>query len=318
LSEYLSRKPPSDIPKIKVKMAPPQHRGPADQRVISDAHHRFVWSAQAGTQVMLTEPPGAVGAYGWGDVAYSPSENNEGVPRTLAITDDLREKYFERWVGLGHPMTADYKFDYAGFITDLASGLGEEGASYAKDLLEQKMRPEPRVLVVRKDPTSRGHWDASANLIVLQEATPLAMLDTLLFETGNARRKEAYTKLDKAKVEAAKKGYMKAEIEFGVDEDYINGLLRIYAADSLDALVEKFEINKKFLVKQDLSAVMEKPRAPYVDMPSKDELPMQSHRQALWFRKTSEWAVKDRRHIWVIENHTNLGMGASDKVYSSV
>ena len=141
--------------------------------------------------------------------------------------------------------------------------------------------------------------------------------DTLLFETGNARRKDAYTKLDKAKMAAAKKGYEKAEIEYGVDVEYIDGLMRIYKANSLDSLVEKLAIDKKYLVKQDLSAVEKKSKPPYVDLPPSSEMPTQSQRQALWFWKTSEWTLEQRRHIWVIENHTNLGMGASDKTYSA-
>ena len=210
-----------------------------------------------------------------------------------------------------------YKFGFAEFVNGIAASVGPAAVGYQQDLLQQKMSPEPRVLVLRNNPQSRGHWDQATNVIVLQEAEPLALLDTLLFETGNARRKKEYAAVDKAKTDPQTKGYKKAELEYDVDVEYIDGLKRIHRAGDLDELVAQLGIPRKFLVKQGLSAAQSKSSPPYVDMPSTSDLPTQAHRQALWFWKTSEWDVKERRHIWVIENHTTLGMGASNMAYAS-
>jgi hypothetical protein len=352
LSEYLSRVPPEPAT-INVKLPTATLNEPPDVRAISDAHHRFVWSAVHGQQVRLAEQLGTNGIEPWSALTYGASANNKGQLRSAVITDEMRAKYFERWVGLGlgatparfvsttikrHPSTettpetvADYtsyieaavksyryRFGFEEFVKDLASKVGPEGARYREQLMARTIKKDHAVLVVSNNPTSRGHYDPATKVINLQENPPLSMLDTLLFETGNAERKKDYADLEQTPMEAAKKGYRKAEIEFDVDVQYIDSLMKAYGATSLEQLVVAFKIDKRWLVKADVSTVLSKPKPPYVDMPTSTELPTQSHRQALWFWKTQGWPLKDQKHVWVIENHTNLGMGASDRAYTKV
>ena len=157
-----------------------------------------------------------------------------------------------------------------------------------------------------------GNFNSIYNVITLDpDMLPEAeqQLDTLTFETQNARQKSALT----AAKQKTNSGEEIAAVEYVSDKKYVNeALMQIHGVSTLDALVEKLKIPPTMLVEVAFTEAEEKGG---ITLPPKSELPEQAARQALWWWKTKGWSDSQRKQMWGKAPHGH-GVESSEKLYS--
>ena len=161
--------------------------------------------------------------------------------------------------------------------------------------------------------TTTGFFDTVFNLITLDPSklsTADEMLDTLSFETQNARQRSALT-------DAKQKGGGEhtAAVEYVSDRKYVyEALMSVYKVTTIEALVAALGIANQYLVPVDYE---ETKVAGGVALPDKSVLPKQAARQALWYFKTKGWNETQRKSMWGQAPHGE-GLGSSSSIYSGV
>ena len=132
------------------------------------------------------------------------------------------------------------------------------------------------------------------------------MLDALTFECQNAIQRNILKETSK------KGGVALAETEYESDKMYVNALLRINEAKDLNELVNILKIPKAFLKPADFETSLSNKK---VERPDRNNLPEQNKRQALWWWKTQSWPDRQRKKLWILENHGE-GVASSVELYS--
>lgn len=146
--------------------------------------------------------------------------------------------------------------------------------------------------VITLDPWKLGSWSEH--------------LDALTFECQNAlQRKELRAALRE------EGGTATAAVEYESDKKYVDAIKGINKASTLDQLVKKLGIDKRFLVPANHAACVKTGK---VDRPDRSVMPEQDKRQALWWWKTKNWSDDQRKQIWMMENH-GVGVGSSIEIY---
>lgn len=158
--------------------------------------------------------------------------------------------------------------------------------------------------------TTTGFFDTVFNVITLDPSkltTADKILDTLSFETQNARQRSALT--------AAKQkggGAHTASVEYESDYKYVyEALMSVHKVTTIEALVAQLGIASQYLVLADYA---ETQVAGGGALPDKGVLPDQAARQALWFFKTKGWNETQRKNMWGRAPHGE-GLASSAAIY---
>jgi len=198
------------------------------------------------------------------------------------------------------------RFDIA--VKDLVKGAkNKELAEAMGSMLLESMSGNLPNVALGATP-SVGYYDPKYNVIVLdpiKNATPDAQLDTLSFETGNAKRRDAF--LDKEN--------SKTNTEFGTMNDYVKILLTASKSSDIDQLVEYLNIPKEYL-EPAVAAEILKMKQPALPMPDKTVMPEQKFRSALAWWKMKHWKEEERLQYFSKSAHAE-GMGATGSEYKS-
>ena len=192
----------------------------------------------------------------------------------------------------------------------------KEVALRTKEQLLALTLPKTSMLRVIFAPTeSVGNYDRVLHVITLdpdKNPTPDALLDTLAFESQNAVQRSKMTSAANISQEGPRMKAV-AAAEFITDKRYAESLIKSWDAANIDDLVRnKLELDEKYLVEcsyKNIRATTGK-----IVMPSRDEMPEQNRRQALWFWLTRAWSEKEQLEIWAATEHAE-GMKATNETY---
>jgi len=202
----------------------------------------------------------------------------------------------------------DWAFDKV--VAKLVGEAGdtERAKEYGRYLAAVKFTRKPAIIFGAA--TTTGFFDTVFNLITLDPSkltTADKMLDTLSFETQNARQRSALT--------AAKQkggGAHTASVEYESDYKYVyEALMSVHKVTTIEALVAQLGITSQYLVLADYA---ETQVAGGVALPDKGVLPDQAARQALWFFKTKGWNETQRKNMWGQAPHGE-GLASSAAIY---
>lgn len=160
--------------------------------------------------------------------------------------------------------------------------------------------------VVLGPASTTGHFNSVYNVITLDASkmpTADEQLDTLLFESQNAKQKGELYKAKQSKRKGAT-----AKVEYDTDRMYVEGLKAIHGCKDYAALVAQLGIPEKLL---EFATYKKNTEVP---MPKPSVLSSQDERQALWWYKTSKWSDEQRKAIWMFSKH-GIGMGSTYETY---
>lgn len=152
-------------------------------------------------------------------------------------------------------------------------------------------------IVIGRAKQGTGQIVQAANVIVLDRiGNPNAeeLLDTLLFETQNARN---LARLREARTNQSRAGILTAEIEYDTTAKYVEALQRSHRAKDIGHLAELVGIPRELLVDQD-------ERTALVEIPKESQLPRQEQRTVLFFFKTRRWDDRQRREAFGRSAHS--------------
>ncbi len=203
--------------------------------------------------------------------------------------------------------------DFNAVVTALAKKSSSESAGGYESYLKNVggffgNRKSP---VVFGPTLTSGNFNSIYNVITIDPVMlpdPQQQLDTLTFETQNARQK---SKLTTAK-QKTNSGEEIAKVEYESDKKYVTeALMTIHKAKTLDALVAKLGIAEELLVEEAFDTASQ---AGGVTMPEKSTLSEQAQRQALWWWKTKAWNDKQRQAMWGKAPHGE-GVSSSEELY---
>nr|MDQ6907366.1 DUF4157 domain-containing protein [Chloroflexota bacterium] len=189
-----------------------------------------------------------------------------------------------------------------------ASENKERAKEYGGYLAAVKFTRKPAIIF--GPATTTGSFNTVFNVITLDPSklsTADKMLDTLSFETQNARQRSALT--------AAKQkggGAHTASVEYESDYKYVyEALMSVHKVTTIETLVARLGIASQYLVLADYA---ETKVAGGVALPDKSALPDQAARQALWFFKTKGWNETQRKSMWGQAPHGE-GLASSAAIY---
>ncbi len=206
----------------------------------------------------------------------------------------------------------DWAFDTV--VTKLVSQAvdKERAKEYGRYLLTEATfksgKKKPAIIFVPA--TTTGFFNTVLNVVSLDPvklATADQMLDTLSFETQNARQR---SELAAAKVKGG--GAHTAAVEYESDRKYVyEALMSVHKVKTIEALVASLKIASPYLVPADYAQTKV---AGGVALPDKSVLPDQAARQALWFFKTKGWSESERKSMWGQAPHGE-GLASSAAIY---
>ncbi|MGC3968492.1 MAG: hypothetical protein QM775_14275 [Pirellulales bacterium] len=180
---------------------------------------------------------------------------------------------------------------------DLAKAIGE--------MLLESMKGKATIVALGDTP-SVGYYDPNFDVIVLdpkKNKTADDLLDTLSFETGNAKRRDDFLKKDKSTT----------SVEFGTMNDYVQMLLKGSKSTDVNELVKYLNISVEHLKPANAQLIL-KMKQPELPMPDKEEMPEQKLRTALAWWKMKDWTDEQRQQYFSRSAHAE-GMAATETGY---
>lgn len=178
---------------------------------------------------------------------------------------------------------------------------GDELAVRYHDVLLESADQLRDTPVILSHAESGGDFDLIWRVVILDPSlSPLQMLECLAFEMQNAKLADELSTASHSAYGSV------AEVEFGSDYEFLEVLKKVHRVDSYEELGYALGL-EKFLD----DATEGQP----VVMPTKDALPDETARKALWWYKTRNWGKKAKMAAWANSSHSE-GMKTSAEEYS--